>query len=262
MARRPHAYKAFTLIELLVVIAIIAILAAILFPVFAQARERARQASCLSNMRQAAIGVQMYTQDYDEMLIPATNYAVAERPIWNAMVQPYIKNFQIFICPSGGGDFPMDWNSRGYASIGYTGQAAFDPQRVEGFASVVGLAAMEEPARIPLFADTANAQKGAAMDKYRGYVFDPCVSGGKVNPVDPRLSTPLVADRDLVKELNSLPAGQLKPLFARHFATGKDTGMATVLLADGHAKAYSAAGILAQERGANLLWRFRGCPAP
>jgi prepilin-type N-terminal cleavage/methylation domain-containing protein/prepilin-type processing-associated H-X9-DG protein len=252
--------SAFTLIELLVVIAIIAILAAILFPVFAGAREKARQATCLSNMRQVALAVQMYAQDYDEQLVPATNYAVIERPIWCAMIQPYLKNFNVFICPSTNGDFPLDWNNRGYASIGYTGQAAYDPQKLEGFPSVVTLATLEEPARIPLFADTANADKGSAMGKYRGYVFDPCVPNSKVNVSDIRLSTPLVADRDLVKELNSLSPGSLKPLFARHAATGQDNGFATVLLADGHVKAYSAAGILAQDKGANLLWRFRGCP--
>ena len=72
LARRQHpSGRAFTLIELLVVIAIIAILAAILFPVFAQAREKARQASCLSNMKQLGLGLQMYAQVYDEILPPA-----------------------------------------------------------------------------------------------------------------------------------------------------------------------------------------------
>src|SRR5215210_4505553 len=68
MVHRVLRHRAFTLIELLVVIAIIAILAAILFPVFAQAREKARQISCLSNMRQVGLGLQMYAQDYDETL--------------------------------------------------------------------------------------------------------------------------------------------------------------------------------------------------
>src|ERR1700709_463295 len=68
MSHGPPRRRGFTLIELLVVIAIIAILAAILFPVFAQAREAARQSSCLSNMKQLGTGMYMYTQDYDEVL--------------------------------------------------------------------------------------------------------------------------------------------------------------------------------------------------
>lgn len=100
--------QAFTLIELLVVIAIIAILAAILFPVFAQARESARKISCLSNFRQINTGIQMYTQDYDETLVPAdTNgYSIGclgcGRPdyVWPELVQSYMKNWQIFRCPS------------------------------------------------------------------------------------------------------------------------------------------------------------------
>ena len=99
----------FTLIELLVVIAIIAILAAILFPVFAKAREKARQASCLSNQRQLATGILSYTQDYDETLPPSGRWNVppsgtwgqAGQPkIWYDVIMPYVKNGQIFFCPS------------------------------------------------------------------------------------------------------------------------------------------------------------------
>lgn len=94
---------AFTLIELLVVIAIIAILAAILFPVFAQAREKARQTSCLSNLKQIGLATLMYVQDYDETL-PHTELGVDvdddHEYYWGDMLQPYIKSWQLLTCPS------------------------------------------------------------------------------------------------------------------------------------------------------------------
>jgi prepilin-type N-terminal cleavage/methylation domain-containing protein/prepilin-type processing-associated H-X9-DG protein len=94
--------RGFTLIELLVVIAIIAILAAILFPVFAQARENARRISCLSNMKQVDTACLMYVQDYDESLPSLTNdNSVAPNlriDLWNLM-QPYTKNKDVFYCP-------------------------------------------------------------------------------------------------------------------------------------------------------------------
>jgi prepilin-type N-terminal cleavage/methylation domain-containing protein/prepilin-type processing-associated H-X9-DG protein len=93
--------KGFTLIELLVVIAIIAILAAILFPVFARAREKARQASCQSNLKQAALASRMYGSDWDECLTPS---AIADYTgayyLFTNLLQPYCKNTQIFKCPS------------------------------------------------------------------------------------------------------------------------------------------------------------------
>lgn len=98
--------KGFTLIELLVVIAIIAILAAILFPVFAKAREKARQASCLSNTRQLGIALISYIQDNDEtgMAHAAFNPTL----YWPSMLIPYMKNTQILNCPSSNtGRYPV-----------------------------------------------------------------------------------------------------------------------------------------------------------
>jgi prepilin-type N-terminal cleavage/methylation domain-containing protein/prepilin-type processing-associated H-X9-DG protein len=116
--------RGFTLIELLVVIAIIAILAAILFPVFARAREKARMASCQSNLKQMALGVLMYAQDYDEVTCGAYGNStgnpvgslrgpVPPGPIsgrtqwwfWCDLIYPYVNNAQLFICPSSPGSY-------------------------------------------------------------------------------------------------------------------------------------------------------------
>ena len=102
---RPYR-RAFTLIELLVVIAIIAILAAILFPVFAQARERARGISCISNGRQVGTALTMYTQDYDECL-PLNSHSGAAAS-WLEAAQPYIKNRLLYRCPS---DASSNWTA-------------------------------------------------------------------------------------------------------------------------------------------------------
>src|SRR2546421_2911613 len=119
--------KAFTLIELLVVIAIIAILAAILFPVFAQAREAARKTTCLSNIKQITLGALMYTQDHDERLLPSwlcengTDVTAGgcnndlpaggegRKWTWATLVQPYVKNRQMLQCPSAIDGWGVAW---------------------------------------------------------------------------------------------------------------------------------------------------------
>jgi prepilin-type N-terminal cleavage/methylation domain-containing protein len=117
MKRRPG----FTLIELLVVIAIIAILAAILFPVFARARENARKANCTSNVKQIIMAVLSYAQDYDETLIPGACPPKGSSYIyWYELLDPYLKNAEIIRCPSmkhaGYGGLGYGWN---YLEFGY-----------------------------------------------------------------------------------------------------------------------------------------------
>jgi prepilin-type N-terminal cleavage/methylation domain-containing protein/prepilin-type processing-associated H-X9-DG protein len=167
--------RAFTLIELLVVIAIIAILAAILFPVFAQAREKARQTSCLSNLKQTALGFLMYSQDYDE-LFPAGCANVPQQPGWtytllhivpptwssaqnhprvvasylifSYTIQPYIKNYGVYACPSGPvvksglGGFTYNTPLTPWVNNSYTfnGLLQFYPQ-----------AGINQPANVPLY---------------------------------------------------------------------------------------------------------------
>ncbi len=125
--------RAFTLIELLVVIAIIAILAAILFPVFAQAKEAAKKTACLSSTKQMALGVYLYTSDSEDTMCQTSyeqgpagsqNYNPANpngtyQIHWSFLIQPYIKNWNLFVCPSDPTPTPTDAVcTNGYAEVG------------------------------------------------------------------------------------------------------------------------------------------------
>lgn len=144
----------FTLIELLVVIAIIAILAAILFPVFARAREKARQSSCSSNVKQIALGHMMYLQDYDERFVSCYDDGMgsANRVIWADKLQPYVKNRQIFLCPSCDvSTIPATGNMQGT-------RYAMPMQHVfpEGWVTVVSIGSFAAPAETAMVIENYN----------------------------------------------------------------------------------------------------------
>ncbi len=162
--------RGFTLIELLVVIAIIAILAAILFPVFARAREKARQTSCLSNVKELALGTLMYAQDYDEMY-PAWDRDLVEfvtSPAYpGRAIMPYVKNLGIYTCPSGGDppsgmtDDPATWNT--YHGFHYPGPSRSYAWTDYIFSGLPGtkMARIQYPAGTIMLGDAAHMWGGA-----------------------------------------------------------------------------------------------------
>lgn len=181
-----RAQGGFTLIELLVVIAIISILAAILFPVFARARENARRASCMSNLKQIGLGVMMYTQDYDERLPSAYSgksspYTIAD--MWMGELGPYIKNPQLLFCQSdkaldssyadsSGATFTnrnvywwMNGVSYGWNFIGLTYQACSPAKYGCGG---VSLASLDNVSQIVMLADNG----GKSPNTLTQYVMD------------------------------------------------------------------------------------------
>jgi prepilin-type N-terminal cleavage/methylation domain-containing protein/prepilin-type processing-associated H-X9-DG protein len=167
--------RAFTLIELLVVIAIIAILAAILFPVFAQAREKARGISCLSNIKQVNLSWQMYLQDYDETMCPMWSWNIdpnasdtglgsGHDDFWPKLLDPYTKSWAIYHCPSapdpnayfGGGPNAWYGNQMRASNIGYN---YLDLSQWDGCTTTEGLslASVNAPASNISFADDSGS---------------------------------------------------------------------------------------------------------
>jgi prepilin-type N-terminal cleavage/methylation domain-containing protein/prepilin-type processing-associated H-X9-DG protein len=159
--------RGFTLIELLVVIAIIAILAAILFPVFARARENARRASCQSNLKQITLGWIQYTQDHDEFVVPFTSTGATGgiAHFWTSALQPYLKSTQIYTCPS---------KSRSNVSYTYNNEVARASQTTP-----VGprhIASIPLPTLTPLYLD-ANGVANSTAVPLQALSFFPSTGG-------------------------------------------------------------------------------------
>ena len=189
-----HKTDGFTLIELLVVIAIIAILAAILFPVFAQARESARTASCLSNVKQISLGIMMYVQDYDEKFCPAqypTTGSQAGKPDqpwnitqniytdWAHLIYPYVKNTQIFHCPTAADGQQLDATNVNSDATGATTYAVNNRltgrwgQTLWGGHDMIKLAGMSWPATtIMVVENSSQGSGGSENNEKNGWGWD------------------------------------------------------------------------------------------
>jgi len=175
---RQGTVRGFTLIELLVVIAIISILASILFPVFARARENARRASCLSNLKQIGLGLMQYTQDYDEKY-PLLGYAdgdtikypdgTTSNNNWVLRIYPYVKSTQVFNCPSnsrtpwiGGSGGKNTSSPNAVYSVSY----GMNSRLINGGYSAISIASVEKVSQTLMFADSGGESPYAILDLY------------------------------------------------------------------------------------------------
>jgi len=226
---QPKTKYAFTLIELLVVIAIIAILAAILFPVFAKVREKARQTSCLSNEKQLGLGFAQYTQDNDESFPPATNRQVGLPGVgygWGARIYPYVKSVQVYKCPDDGSYF-------GYPNVvSYAFNVCLDPTN-GGYFTTSTLPALSAPAVTVLLDELGGCGSVVSQDLSVGQDWTESTNGD-------------VANNDFLEWSYEAtgPLGGFPYVSGTAVTqTGRHTDGSNFLMADGHAKWLTGAAV-------------------
>jgi prepilin-type N-terminal cleavage/methylation domain-containing protein/prepilin-type processing-associated H-X9-DG protein len=235
--------QGFTLIELLVVIAIIAILAAILFPVFARAREKARQTSCLSNQKQIGLALAMYVQDYDERFgrhcpcCPAVPSRAADKhPCALAVIFPYVKNTQVYACPSFGRSATMSGQTP------YNGGPPFQViPRSYGFNFELDyrvLADVRYPAELIAVADSTNGD-APTLSTYPALPREDCCATGYIAP----------APRSAGCCDTNAPWG--------HVSSRHNEG-ANHVFADGHAKWMKLSANIHGRQASTRYWRVAG----
>jgi len=228
MHRCNRAHRGFTLIELLVVIAIIAILAAILFPVFARAREAARATSCVSNLRQVGLAVTMYATDNEGYPFHSSPSNQVPRTRWPDYLLPYTKNEKMFLCPSAPIDmFRKAWAhapDRFFGGYGYNFQYLGNSR----FPFVAPDAAVQAPAQTVVVTDTQGCGYDAGIRNAGNYSVDPPLPSSRgSHPSTPGTGfygDPAKGECGGAYGCRSVPA-------ERH------NGMISVSFCDGHAKA-------------------------
>jgi prepilin-type N-terminal cleavage/methylation domain-containing protein/prepilin-type processing-associated H-X9-DG protein len=247
--------KGFTLIELLVVIAIIAILAAILFPVFAKAREKARQSSCLSNQKQIGLALMQYVQDYDETYplgyyYPFGSGGSSGYMHWSGMVMPYAKSNQIFVCPSdkNKGIEPTNPSIDIQApKISYIGNEVLFGRPRAHF-TVVGMAEIEAPAELiavaeitdyPFAIGGSSGPSGDALKSHRCVnaliAADSNMDGAANNPLTQMGGGEAEAAFAWARALTAADNSEAVS-HVRYLSPDRHNGGANYSFADGHAK--------------------------
>jgi prepilin-type N-terminal cleavage/methylation domain-containing protein/prepilin-type processing-associated H-X9-DG protein len=231
--------RGFTLIELLIVIAIIAILAAVLFPVFATAREKARQSTCASNLKQISLAAIQYTQDYDEALVPSRNGIAgvnASTFNWCALVYPYVKSTGVFLCPSQGiANSKLDYTYNLFLSA-YFSNANVPPRQIS---------TLQSPAVTVAFTDAMGGSSATNIANITGtglvFGFAPSIIGQQ------QLARYVVGGASVSTGVAACDGG---------VAAVRHSGGANYAMVDGHVKWYPAI------TSAQGYYQLSGCANP